>query len=470
MKKVQAALFWIVLLTFWTSAHVFAAQVIQNIPSSGIVLNQPGTYVFENNITWSPTAAGAAITITANDVILDMQGHTLKSIPTTFKTIGILGQSTTDLEIKNGQVRDMGLNGIQCNKCNNVTIKEVTVDGLNVNDTVNLTAAAGIFVTGCQNALALKCVVKNINVETASASGIQFTSSTPAKAIECQTKNLTNRDGVCSGIAHTSCIDCVVQSCKIDGITTKFINNNNTSGHTSIGIFPFLSTTIKIEDCDISNVTGCCDDAHGLSLFICSSCLVKNCKVKNVLDGKGAAKTGAKATGIEVYASQVLVTDCHVKNIKAINPQDLQAAGFSVADANDVKFVRCKAENVKVVDAHGKYEPFLGFGVGFGWAPDPRPLFLVPATNVLYLNCIAENCQVGFDTWDHIDSVWAHIVSKCNDIAILKQPGAERTITCNACSQCGCTQAGCAPTLLTVTTPNQAKNNTFLDVKKIKCK
>ena len=122
----------------------------------------------------------------------------------------------------------------------------------------------------------------------------------------------------------------------------------------------------------------------------------------------------------------------------AINPQNLQAAGYSVALANDVKFIRCQAEKVKVVDAQGHQNPALGFGVGFGWAPDPRPEFLAPATNVLYLNCIAAFCQVGFDTWDHIDSVWAYIVSKCNDIPILVQENGQRTISCNACSQCGC--------------------------------
>lgn len=47
-------------------------QIIGNIPPNGLVINVPGTYVFANDITWNPASAAAAITIQANDVILDM--------------------------------------------------------------------------------------------------------------------------------------------------------------------------------------------------------------------------------------------------------------------------------------------------------------------------------------------------------------------------------------------------------------
>ncbi len=475
MKKTPLLCIWIFYMTFWMSSNVFgeevnqlSSQIIQEIPPSGIVINAPGTYVFANDITWAPTSATVAITIQANNVILDMQGFTLQSIPTLFKTIGILGQASTDLQIINGTVRDMGLFGIECSQCINVSIKNVVIDALNVNDTVNFTEPAGILANACINVSIDKCIVKNINVQVASVSGIQFNSTIGANVTHSQIKNLLNRDGVCAGIGHLLCRDILVKSCKIDNIQTEFINNINTSGHTAIGIIPFLSSNIKIAKCDISNITGSCDDAHGLSLFVCSNATVEKCKVRNVLDGAGPAQTGAKATGIEVYASEVVVTDCFVKNIVAINPQDLQAAGYSVALADNVKFIRCKAKKVKVVDAEGHHNPALGFGVGFGWAPDPRPEFLAPAKNILYLDCIAEHCQVGFDTWDHIDSVWAYIVSKCNDIAILVQENGQRTISCNACSECGCLGPGCFETPYVVTIDNQARNNLFEHVEKIK--
>ena len=51
----------------------------------------------------------------------------------------------------------------------------------------------------------------------------------------------------------------------------------------------------------------------GLVVFECLNAIVKKCKVENVLDGAGAAQTGAKATGIEIYASGVQVIDCSGK-------------------------------------------------------------------------------------------------------------------------------------------------------------
>ena len=257
--------------------------------------------------------------------------------------------------------------------------------------------------------------------------------------------------------------DALVQSCQLDKIQTTFIDNLNTQGHTSIGIIPVFTTGIAIQNCSVSNVIGCCDDAHGMSVFLCENAVVEKCKVANVLDGAGAAQKGAKATGIEIYANNVQVSDCDVKNIFAINPEDKQATGFSVALSTGVAFLRCKAKNVHVIDEQGRQNPALGFGTGFGWAPDPRPSLLMPAINVLYQQCVAKHCQVGFDSWFHIDSVWDNVVSVKNEIAILNQGDeAQRTLSCDPCSECGCTFPACFPIPFSVTVNNVAANNTFL--------
>ena len=186
-----------------------------------------------------------------------------------------------------------------------------------------------------------------------------------------------------------------------------------------------------------------------------------------MLDGAGPAQTGAKATGIEVYASGVEVIKCSVKNIKAINPQDRQAAGFSCAQCFGVKFIKCKSENVLVVDQNNNPTTAIGYGVGFGWAPDPRPQFIVPAVDILYKDCSAKNCQVGFDSWFHIDSIWDDITSKCNEIPVLNKDQPPRTITCNPCSECPCTNP---PECITsVTINNIAQNNSFYDVHVKEC-
>lgn len=102
-------------------------------------------------------------------------------------------------------------------------------------------------------------------------------------------------------------------------------------------------------------------------------------------------------------------------------------------------------------------------------APDPR--IIEPAVNVLYENCSAKYCQVGFDSWFHIDSLWNHIYSKCNGIDILNlDDTATRTVSCDACSECGCTFPGCYPDPFVVTITNIANNNVFRHVKTKQCK
>ena len=277
-----------------------------------------------------------AITIQANDVTLNMQGFTLKSSSSVFKTIGISAILSENLEVKNGKIQNMGLSGIQCTLCANLSIKNLEVDGLYVNDTANFIVPTGILTSECFNVTIDKCTVKNIQVQTASCAGIQLTGTLFSKVTDCKIKNLLNKDGACTGIGHLLCVDALVHSCHLDTIRSKFIDNLNTEGHTAIGIIPVFSTGITIQNCSVSNVTGCCDDAHGMSVFLCENAIVKKCQVSNVLDGAGAAKKGAKATGIEIYANNVIVSDCFVKNIFAINPEDKQATGFSCALSNGV--------------------------------------------------------------------------------------------------------------------------------------
>lgn len=469
MKTIRWVFFWICCITFWSNGEASESHIIHEIPPEGIVINQSGTYIFKNDLTWGPSADGAAITIKANDVTLDMRGYTLQSSSSLYKTIGISAMNSSHLKIKHGTLQNMGLSGIQCQHCINLSIKGITVDGLYVNDTLNYTVPTGILATACYNVFIDKCTVKNIDVQTGSSAAIQLTETNSSKVTHCRVKNLLNRDGACTGIGHLLCDDALVESCQLDGLQAQFINNLNTEGHTAIAIVPVLTTNYKIEKCTISNIVGCCDDAHGMSIFICVKAIVKKCKVFNVVDGCGSVQSGAKATGIEIYASDVEVSDCFVENITAINPQDKQATGFSCADCIGVQFIRCVAKNVNVFDQHANQSSSLGYGTGFGWAPDPRPEFMLPSIKILYQDCIAKQCQVGFDTWFHIDSVWDHIVSICNGIAVLIQPDTQRTLSCNPCSECGCLQPGCYPEPRVVTISNVATNNTILDVKEIQC-
>lgn len=441
-----------------------SAFKITEIPPGGIVIDTPGTYVFENNIKWSPSGNGQAILITADNVTLDLKNHTLESELTQFNTVGIVATAVNNLTIKKGTIANMALGGISCSGSKNITIKQIVVDGLNLENTAVFTVPVGILVTTSDSAVIHKCKVNNINVKTGSCAAIQLTETRNSRVSKCKITNILNRDGACTGIGHLLCDIAEVKSCHLDTIRAEFIDNLNTEGHTAIGLIPVLTTNLVIKYCRVENVIGSCDDAHGISLFECLNAVVRKCRVENVLDGAGAAQTGAKATGFEIYASGVKVIDCLARNIKAINPQDKQATGFSCAQCVGVEFIWCTADNVTVVNENGEKNPSLGYGTGFGWAPDPRIEFIVPAVDVFFKYCTAKKCQVGFDSWFFIDSVWKDIYSNCNEIPVLNLGEYQRTFSCNACSECGCSQPGCYPSPTSTTVTNVASNNTFIDV------
>jgi len=197
---------------------------------------------------------------------------------------------------------------------------------------------------------------------------------------------------------------------------------------------------ILVEQCNISDITGSCDDAHGISLFVVSDATVSDVTVENVTDGRGGR--GAKATGIEVYGlvnnqpSNILVENCKVRDISAISPGDLQAAGYSVA-GKGVTFKNCEASNVTVSGANPVDPTSPGYGIGFGWAPDIREQYQYPALEARIENCTASKCQVGFDTFYFQDSILSNIKSFENDVDIKEEStDVVRWLYCDKCSEC----------------------------------
>ena len=440
-----------------------STTIITTIPNTGYTINTSGKYKFGNAINWTPSGAIPAITITANDVILDLEDFTLNcSNLSNFETIGILVMNASNVIIKDGKITNMGLIGVKVEECIDVKIRKIIVDGLTTDDitSIPLKIPIGIYFNICINPICYKCTIKNIDVHVGTMAGIQFSLCYNSKLEYCTIKNLINRDGACTGLGHALCVKTETKNCNIQNLQSFFDGNLNTQGHTCIGFIPIISVDLKFTDCNVNDIKGCCDDAHGMSMFIVTDVSLKNCKINGVTDGLGN-NTGAKATGIELYAYGVKVSKCYVKNIKAIVPQDLQAAGFSTV-GEDIEFVDCKAKKIKVCDADGNYDVELGFGTGFGWAPDPRLEFAyIPAKNVKYKKCIVEKSQVGFDSWNHISSVWKEVTSKCNGISIMNTKLDQRTLNCNACSECD-------PPIATTLT-NQANNNKFLKIKTINC-
>lgn len=442
------------------SSIIQTTLIINEIPPEGIIITTPGTYTLASNINWKPITDATAITILISGVILDMKYYTIKNLHqcNNNKTIGISIKNVSDVNVINGKVENMNYYGIQVVASNNVYLTNIRVNKIKYNNlNTRFLTPCGIFANQCFKFYIQNCQVDNMNITTDSSAGIQLINCYSCEVDSCHVKNIINNDGAIQGFSIILCSGITTKNCSSDKLQSFFNGNILTSGHTVLGFCPIFCINSTYFNCKAENQIGCCDDCHGISIFLDINITIQNFTVKNIIDGVSKSNSGAKSTGIEVYGINCSVCDSYVENIKAIRPQDRQAAGFSCSGSGNT-FINCTAKKVKVVDENNKTNKKIGLGVGFGWAPDPRIYFRnLYAITTTYTNCKATDCQVGFDTFNHINSVWNNIDAYKSKKCILIKPNSARFLSCNPCSECN------PPTNCIVV--NAFSNNTFDNIK-----
>ena len=114
----------------------------------------------------------------------------------------------------------------------------------------------------------------------------------------CRVSDLVNYDGVAAGYYYMLSSAVATSDRHVKNLQTYFNGNIRSAGHTAIGFLPCLSMELTFEGCSASNITGCFDDGHGMSVFIVALVKVKNFTAHGITDGPPPYGTGAKATGL----------------------------------------------------------------------------------------------------------------------------------------------------------------------------
>lgn len=450
---------------FESKAGIIQTQTaIDNIPSEGIIINTPGQYYLTKDLVWNPTTNNLfAIKIMSSDVLIDFKGYQLSSTLSDNKNVTsgiIIGSSSLKLnnvQLKNGSIINTGSHGIIATYCNNLDISDLKIKEITINNTEvkNLTPS-GINVSYSNDVSINNCIIDGMEVTSAASAGLQLLHCNYGSVTQCSVNNCLNHDGSVQGYSYIYCLGIFTNGCNASYFKSHFQGNSKTLGHTVIGFVPMLSAFLVFENCSASNLTGCCDDCHGMSLFITALIDVTNFSAADIIDGVSPLNKGAKATGLEVYGFIINISDSTASKIVAINPEDLQSTGFSAAGWK-ITFTNCKAEDIKVITEANIVDPTIGHGTGFGWAPDPRKIFSSwNADHTLYQNCEASKCSVGFDSWKHTNSVWKDIkTSECQTNIWKQDAGVIRTLKMDKCSE---SPSG-NPTLVKVA--NVVKDNTF---------
>ena len=414
---------------------------ISAIPSEGLVLTRPGAYHLTQNVAVQFKANATAITITGNNVCLDLCDfevcHSRHSQEFSNTCIGVaVAANTQGVEVRNGRLLGFGLYGVVAVESTDLRLHGLQISGARCRDVA--TSCAGILLFGCGDSAVTHCSVTDVRVDCMGYVGVNIKLSRNVVVDYCTVWNVRNGSGGATAFAVLGCNDVNVRACRMVDMSTG--GTAGPTGHTCSGVLVSLCTAVAVTLCRILNVRGSCDDAHGVAIFVCGSSIrVLKCNIEHVTSGFTPVATGAKATGIEVIgANAVVVEDCVVRTVLAMRPQDLQCAAFAAGTCTDVTFRRCRASHVRCLDHSGtKPKPSAdGIGVAFGWGPDPRPAFVKPALSTRYISCYAEHCDVGFDFFMSIGAVLEGCTAKAVRESVRDDPMEARTLTCNACSEC----------------------------------
>jgi hypothetical protein len=98
-----------VLLGAAAAAHA-EVNLCTNIPSVPFTISAPGIYCLNTELSF-PSGSGAAISIVADDVVLDFNGHLLDGLaagPAT-SAYGVLALNRTNVTVRNGTVRGFSI-------------------------------------------------------------------------------------------------------------------------------------------------------------------------------------------------------------------------------------------------------------------------------------------------------------------------------------------------------------------------
>ena len=309
--KIQLAL-WVLLFVaaFCSSAYGADGQIKISQPTSfPVVINQPGSYVLTSNIVVS-IADVHGISITADNVTLDLNGHALIGPGKTSRTSGhgIYVSNRSNVAVINGTVRNFGGRGVRA-WGQNTQVKDIRAYG---NGYIGIEAWNSI-VTNCSTRgngddgiYALSSTVTNCTAygnDDCGIYGSELTvsncsaNSNNSRGISVVSSTLTNctaygngDDGIWTNIStitnctvrengddgiygeHSIVTNCTVYTSTDDGIEAKYANVTNCTVYASGGDGIEGKGRCRIEGNNLRSSGG-----YGLNL---SS--VRNYAIKNV--------------------------------------------------------------------------------------------------------------------------------------------------------------------------------------------
>lgn len=375
----------------------------------GVVITKPGHYCLTENVVYKAHKDHSpAITIRANDVILDLSDHVLEQSTDSFSryddTSGIVVEpGYNNITIKDGRIRNFSNMGVlvasNATSLDEIDHNDIVIKDIIVNDCGKITttpdiqpffARSGIAVYGSRDCLIEDCEVSGItSFNDSEAFATFFTDTLTIK--NCYSHhnfaNLDSDTGFVEGFQINFFSNTIITGCTA-------VHNN---GAQSVGIVPLFGESLVLEDSQANDNIAPFPTvdrafAGGIVVVFVDSAVVTNCQANhNVAQSELLGISGRKfATGIQIALSNADVSNCSANFNLATSHTGLSQGGCVGFDINTVT-----ATTLKNCSATGNSNFSTDASVGaangiFGFDCDN-------ASNVLFEDCvaIANNPQEG---------------------------------------------------------------------------
>ncbi len=270
--------------TFTTIAHIesllqpeiCAARFIgqADVGTTGFTITSSGVYKLSQNIIFNPVGSAAAITINADNVLLDLQCFTITQGNTAANVDGIaISANLSSIIVHNGKIKKFTRDGIRvASGVTNVAYANITIQnclygifclGTNISPIEDMQAleldllnnSTGISLTFVNRA----AISESVFFGNAHA-GIELITSFSNNIDSCSIEETGAANGSAFGVSMINGGNNRVQNCYIDGVST----NDTFSGNSAVGI---LLGAIENDDLILNNQISNCTTTSNAQPF-----------------------------------------------------------------------------------------------------------------------------------------------------------------------------------------------------------
>jgi hypothetical protein len=276
--------------------------VPSQINAGSFTISSPGAYILIDDTTFSPGVSATAITISANNVTLDLNGKHLIGGNNNANTGIEIPASANDIIIKNGFISDFAGFGFRADAgttyttiiLEDLTIRNRNKTGLGMSfgsatDSVVQRCDCSGANEGCSFSSCARIQILDSTFSNNIDFGMDLFSCQTFKIINCQSNFNVSNGGI--GLSLDTCTDCIIRN----GI---FNGNVSTGALIGVGSQVFSSQCVSFYDSEFCrNSASATDaDAAGIDVQDSTGVLLKSCVFNSNFSTTGTA-SGARISG-----------------------------------------------------------------------------------------------------------------------------------------------------------------------------